>query len=47
MEREEFDCVLAEYKALRDEIVKRIELRQHIIIAAVTITGLLSSIGVQ
>lgn len=37
----------AEYKALRDEIVKRIELRQHIVIAAVTIAGVFLGIGVQ
>ncbi len=47
MEREELDLVLVEYKALRDEIVKRIELRQHVIIAAVTIAGVLLSIGVR
>ena len=47
MEQQDLDCVLAEYKALRNEIVKRIELRQHIVIAAVTIAGALSGIGVQ
>lgn len=46
-ERRELDLTLAEYKALRDEIVKRIELRQHVIIATVTLAGVLLSIGMR
>lgn len=41
------DYLALEYKALRDEIVKRIELRQQVVIASATIAGAFLAIGVQ